>query len=453
VSCHWEEYWFTDDYYFDEGDNCDDDGNGNPAPLSFPFQFANYFYEDPDWGPDGALYRESVSIGTSISFWSGGAPGSTATRFFKLHASAYDNVGHANISSSLLGIAGGLCDSEGNVYRLAADNDWYDCTVGTEGDYADFTFNVEPSKAKLAITRGGVNITDQTNTVIVGEQIALTCQFLDMADQPFNIAPITNFQWTIPGDIFSNYVADANSATFYGLTNAADFTNSTMKFFWKNGTGSSLLEVQCTAIAKGISMTTKTRFKVLRPDFQITSLVEGAIEVNSTNYVVDDGVYLHFGYGPPDRPGIRFDPLPQNVVEASYELNWIQIIDPVRRLRFSSGSWWRWAGAGLDRSFPYHKYADDHTDDTPGLGPLDTFISASVDDTADMFLMYTSGKPGSKMVPLRKLTWRWMGVGITNGSGGWTLSTNLPPTNLQDANWTTHPTWSRNVDSNVLTPE
>src|ERR1043166_1218219 len=334
VSCHWEEYWFTDDYYFDEGDNCDDDGNGNPAPLSFPFQFANYFYEDPDWGPDGALYRESVSIGTSISFWSGGAPDSTATRFFKLHASAYDNIGHSNISGSLLSIASGQCNSEGNRYRLATDNDWYDCTVTAEGDYADFNFNVEPAKAKLAITRGGANITDQTNTVIVGEQIALTCQFLDMADQPFNIATITNFQWTVGGQTVSNYIPSTPASV---LNETLNTTNSSITFYWWRPTNN--VEVQCAAIAKGISMTAKAKFDVRAPTYSLSICSSNSIAVDANYHLQGaSGTYLHFGDGA-DAPGVVFRATPGVLVQASNEFNldMTQVINSFTAKRWSNG--------------------------------------------------------------------------------------------------------------------
>ena len=52
------------------------------------------------------------------------------------------------------------------------------------------------------------NLSAQTNTVIVGQQINLTCQ-LSITNSFVTNLILTNFQWTVPGYAISNYATVA----------------------------------------------------------------------------------------------------------------------------------------------------------------------------------------------------------------------------------------------------
>ncbi len=150
-----------------------------------------------------------------LRYWTGGVEGVPRNNFLKLHVSATDNFTMSPIPATNLTIGStsyGRADSNGDIYVPGEDNKWYDGTVfADQTRYSNYTFALTPASAYLQIARTGGSgtnlIAGQTNTVIVGEQIALTCQFVDPATGlPYSIAPITNFQWTVPGRTISNYI-------------------------------------------------------------------------------------------------------------------------------------------------------------------------------------------------------------------------------------------------------
>ena len=79
---------------------------------------------------------------------------------------------------------------------------------------------------KIVDVNSGVDLTLQPNTVIVGQQMNLQCQL--------NITNFTatNFQWTVSGNVFTDYVATAESAVLY--TNLL-LNNSNVVFYWTDG--------------------------------------------------------------------------------------------------------------------------------------------------------------------------------------------------------------------------
>jgi hypothetical protein len=191
----------------------------------------------------------------------GGVAGRSATGFFKLTAHAWKvpSTGTAIPNTSLM-VGGAACDTNGAAYGALPDNAEYDATVHAEqAGYSNFTFEVEVAKAYLQIWRNGSDIAEKTNTVIVGEQIALTCRFDN------DIAPITNFQWTVPGNTVSNYVPSTPVSLLHSNLN---LTNASIYFYWYRP--DSELEVQCTVIAKGVTITAKTKFNVISPSEPIT---------------------------------------------------------------------------------------------------------------------------------------------------------------------------------------
>ncbi len=178
----------------------------------------------------------------------------------------------------------GTGNANNDIYYYGlADNAWYDGTPTLPAKYSNYTFSVSVQKAKLKIIRtvgsSSFDMTGQTTNVIVGEQIALSCQFDDGT-----IAPITNFQWTVPGTFISNYVANSTSGTVYPLTNSAAFTNSGITYYWVDGSGESLLEVQCTVIAKGVTMTAKAKFNVVRPAPAFTATINDVVSLTCISH-------------------------------------------------------------------------------------------------------------------------------------------------------------------------
>ncbi len=374
--------------------------------------------------------------------------------FLKLRVSATDNFTGSPIPATNLTIgltSYGRADGSGDIYIQGADNAWYDGTVyADQTRYSNYTYAMTPASAYLQITRGTNNLAGQTNTVIVGEQVALTCQFVDPATGlPSSIAPITNFQWTVPGSIFSGYEPSTTLGKVYHLTNVADFTNSSITFYWKDGSGGATLEVQCSAIAKGVTLTAKSFFQVTRPAPALNVTIDGTVAAD-TNYN-RPGIWLHFGTGKTNQTGIRFqyDPDP-SFTHTNYFF--IQLGSIRREEWWNSGTNWVGIAAGLDNGAVPSSYKYPVTPilgprtagDAPAHALLTKFDYVSANDDFTMWLMFQPNLSGALPVGLKKVDWHWDGS-AENFFGAWALMTGQPPTNVTVSTIVGHPEWTTNM--------
>ena len=99
----------------------------------------------------------------------------------------------------------------GEMYAVVPAGGVLDLPVKITGtNSSNDSFNITPSPG-LTIVDGnsGQDLTLQTNTVIVGQQMNLLCKTVTT-----NGPVLSNFKWTVPGYAISNYVvaADTNSA-------------------------------------------------------------------------------------------------------------------------------------------------------------------------------------------------------------------------------------------------
>jgi hypothetical protein len=372
-------------------------------------------------------YRE---ISTQLQFWTGGVPGVPRTNFIQLAVSAWDKLANVALPPTNITMWSGAyqkrCDSSGNVYISGADNTWYTCTPEADhAVYSNYTFGVTPSIAYLAISRGGSDITGQTNTVIVGEQITLTCLFVDAATNAYNIAPITNFQWSIPGSTVSNYIPSTPVSLLHSNLNT---TNASIYFYWyQPGTD---LEVQCTAISKGVTMTMKTKFNVVAPSYTLSICPSNAVALDN-NYF-PNGLYagdaLHFGDGRTNH-GVVFRATAGSLVETNFDLAFCQTMADQATVWLSSG--WRsnrFISGILDNPFPYSSRRDTndlYAIDSPGIAAGMNLDGIQRSDQFDLYLLYQH--PGGIWVPLSVASWSWSGLGTNTPQ--WTLVSSSQITN------------------------
>ncbi len=442
----WWETWYGEAYYSGEFEDL-------PANLSFAYEYAETVntYPISVYGDPGTLATWQHIV-TEVIFWSGGVPGVAATNFFRIAASAVDQLGTAPIPKTSLMVAGNTCDNNGYVYTLAADNDWYDATVHAEqAGYSNYTFNVEVYKAKLILSRAGVgDVTGQTNTVIVGEQIALTCQFVNMDGESTTIAPITNFQWTVPGSTVSNYIWDATPSVLHSNLN---LTNASTYFYWYRP--ASNLTVQCSIVAKGVTMTAKTTFNVLAPTYTWTACPSNTISMDA-NYFAE-GTWLHFGSLFPSN-GMTFRAEPISLVQSNFGMDVCQIFafseakrwsNGVRRITVSTNSLdWLEGGTGAEMdSYKVLRWGD-----SPGERGFPTEQGITRTDSFLSYLLYRSEAANSIPVPLSVVSWSWSGSATNNG--GWSLTSSpssFSPTNcLQGSSWPEFPMWKTLWPDDVL---
>jgi hypothetical protein len=442
--------------WWNEEESTNDDCDGNtPPPLAFTFQYAKTWYGwTTNWSGNDVYMTEWQDIGTHLKYWSGGTPGIAATNFIKLTASAFDVIGHQWIAPASLILPPGPCDSNGSVYFRDADHQYGEATVTAPG-FSNYTFDVTMDKAKLALTRGGADITGQTNTVIVGEQIALTCKFLNMAGADSSIAPITNFQWSIPGTYISNYVTTVSTGTVYYLTNVSDFKNASITYYWVQGSGGSPLEVQCTAIAKGVTMTAKAKFNVIRPsvDWNSTFTAQVAVDTNWSYPGKSLVTPLHLG-NPSGMSGITFVATNFDLstyVGGGWEFLAVQIGSSTVVYSQTNGTNIVGQGAGLDSELPYDTFPlglPGVTSDNPTeeLASVNRTVARS--DAFSMFLLFQPW--GGIAVPLRRIDWSWSGT-ATNALGVWSLvlGSGTETISANNVDTTSFPIWTNNIATPV----
>ncbi len=388
-----------------------------------------------------------------------GCPGDN---FLKLHVSATDNFTGSPIPATNLAIGStsyGRADSSGDIYIQGADNAWYDGTVyADQTRYSNYTYAMTPASAYLQITRGTNNLAGQTNTVIVGEQIALTCQFVDPATGlPSSIAPITNFQWTVPGNPISRFTNSSTHGEAFALTN---MTNSSVTFYWVEG--GTTVDVECNVIVKGVAMSAKTKF-IVRP---AGGLLDGAIQ----DKVRILGSEIDFGF-PPGQissnqpPGIVFVSFGTNSFGSPSEGNWslCQVVQSTEikfnlqtnAIQTNTSSAIFHVTNALDR-FPYgldliiivtnppppvtiYRAFDSPRSPTTGA------VKLWRDDSFRMFLMFQPTKVAASIpVPVRKVEWNFSFV-VTNGVNGWGIASAYTNVTANNQPATAYPYWRTNV--------
>jgi hypothetical protein len=251
----------------------------------------------------------------------------------------------------------------------------------------------------------------------------------------------------VPAFIISNFYTSSDGLTgkVMNLIYPNNYTNSTITYYWVKGSGSSTFEVQCTAIAKGVSLTAKTKFKVIRPEASLTASITGAIALD--NNFPNNEFALHFGWNP---VGIIFD----YSTTTAGTWDFAQLIGNfvLRQQDPADGQWWRVQGSGLDTVFPYPKYRTPGTSDSPGVPVLPDAAAVTIDWSFTMYLMF---KPtGGIYVPIRKIGWGWNAAATRYVA--WGSPTGAPYVEPNDSDATSHPEWTDNFirfRNNVPVPE
>jgi hypothetical protein len=271
---------------------------------------------------------------------------------------------------------------------------------------SNYSFNVQPETGLMIVDGNtGMDLTDQTNTVIVGQPMNLILKTITT-----NGPALSNFHWSVPGFAISNYVASGSSGIVY--TNFP-INQSSVAFYWVDG--ASNRTVTCTATVQGKTVTAQAIFNVLKPAAIVTTLT-GAVALDDNFHIFSTGIDL-FGlhYGDTNSRGISFFATVSVPAGFSGSNQWVQIINFENRgHQFTNGVWYVKSVTNvLDTFYPYAPNIS-QTSDSPGEGvdPTDEGISAS--DSFSMWLMF---KPNDgQWVPLKKVDWNWGGAGTLSGT-------------------------------------
>jgi hypothetical protein len=304
-------------------------------------------------------------------------------------------------------------------------------------NYYSFTNRAFPVTLQIMDASTGTNLTTQTNTVIVGQQMNLTCQ-LSITNSYMTNFVLTNFLWTVPGTTFSNFVANGSSGILY--TNFPT-TQSNAVFCWSD---SGLKQVQISATINGKTVTGQAWFNIVRPTANITTQTT-SVGVDTFLTPPRLGFYDVNTYN----PGITFTSTMTIPAGFTGSNEWVQIVlNPYRVRQDTNLVWWLFTENGaapyLDTHYPYNSLvATNIAVDSPFTPLLNGYVQVTATNSFEMWLMF---KPtGGQWVPLRTVNWNWSGTASLSGTN-WVLNGNGWSANPTDADaGTTFPQWNSNV--------
>jgi hypothetical protein len=271
---------------------------------------------------------------------------------------------------------------------------------------------------------GGNDITGTTQSVVVGQQIALTASY----GLPSGVT-VNSQSWSVPGTITGGFVHNDTN----GGPAAYSLTGKSTTFYWYSTPNYAKASYQVTFtlhLSDGASPSATTTFSVAG-----TSAPSGNITPGS-NAIVSGDLLQYIGSG--GLPGMTFH-VYLNLPPSGYSgiFTWDQI---------RTDSWVRTPATGSartctapsnpsglstgqDTSYPYA--VGDQTQDSPYVSLYATDIETSRTFSATMYAMWDPHLPNSIPVPLGYIQWNFSGdATITNAATNqWTLKSSSAGSN------------------------
>lgn len=364
-----------------------------------------------------------------------GPSGSTQKNFYKVTVSAQDAATGTQIPKTSIQIAGNWCNSNGEVYLAVADNSDRDITPAIPG-YNNYVFSLGAVQAKPQIKLGSTDISNQTNTTVVGSRrILLATTSISM--------PITGWNWSVPGSRVADFQISSNQTVGQKVELTA-LNTSTVSFVWTDAGPN--LAVTCDLTIGGEVASVSTVYNVLKPGTSIAVTessvgVVAGIQVDALQY----GIIPTDEYSPVD-PGIKFVTSYTNPPGFSGNYQYWQVVDStVRKKKNQFGQLLQFSAAKVLDAAPYWDDGIGMTHDSPSQAvQYGDYVYA--DDALTMYLMYRPiGGSGNIFVPLKKVSWTWGGEAIYTNSS-WNLTTSPDQRSHVDAVDTSeHPEWTNIV--------
>lgn len=331
----------------------------------------------------------------------------------------------------------------------------------------NYSFDVQAEGVTLRIFSGTNDVTDQTNTVIVGQQINLHC-----ALSLTNVA-LTNFQWTVPGYAISNYVADSSSGIVY-----SNFPTvlSNVVFYWVDGANNRVIE--CSAMVGGQKIVANMTFNVLRPTASLTVITttnQPAVNVVPAESFEREAPPYYFTFGTTTNAidgkltnsfGIRFYGQVTTLTNGAGTIAFVQVVtSALRAYTASDGTKWKHASHGtnyVDGFLSAFRFGSTdisasetrtaYTEDTPGNGLNCDEKARSVNDQFKTYIVY---QPTNGIwVTLRSVNWYWNGAATNTASANcsWIRVSGSASANPTSSDDTELPIWSGNIPDLVYGP-
>jgi len=361
--------------------------------------------------------------------------------------------GSRSLAPSEFTIGGfGNPDSDSYIYVTLAANQTVDITAKAAVHYYEGGAGQTEVILRIFDANTGNELTDKTTSVVVGQQMSLYCVVsAPTPDQP------TAYKWNVPGFAISNYVATANSGTVY-----SNFPTilSNVVFYWVDGATNRALT--CSATVRGQKAVGRAMFNVKKPRTSMTAQITGTVALDTSAMTYSGqpvGLSLHLGTPSPtnDRDGIRFnfELLSMDGYTNTSKFFCTQVGNEYFGVNGTDGQGHSYTVNGLDNSVVYQvlQPTTDWAADSPlsVIGPIYT-NKITRQNHFEMHLMFQAQSVPSIAVPLKRVEWEWKGVGINSTGNVWSLDSSASYSRIlvNNADATTHPQWTNNVDNKVI---
>jgi hypothetical protein len=272
-----------------------------------------------------------------------------------------------------------------------------------------------------------IDVTGQTTTVIIGEQITLTTGI--------DVTP-ASFSWGVPGSPVSGFNASGPSGSYPSLTSST-LQSASLQFYW-TAPGSFTVTDKVSILGAPGPITVQATFTVMAPTATITAgTCCVTVDANSIAYGGSPALY----FGQPHVYGITFSQTVQVPSGFSGSTAWLQLVTSSLGTRqpTTGSQQMRVIPACVDTNDASVYFYKPPTGTAPPTGdqpaellPSSGFTAYSRADTFTMYLMFQPSNANSIYVPIRILPWYWSGMAAFSG-GSWSLSgTPLFPANPAD---------------------
>jgi hypothetical protein len=373
-------------------------------------------------------------------------------------------------------IMGQLEGTDGNVWTNLPDGEDMSLPITASAVPCFYAAPAAP-RYPLHIFFNGSDVTDSNTTVIVGQEINLTCSFVGAG------APACqNASWTVPSTAESQFYVSSDLLWTNGYPIAlppAMLTNTTnVSFFWADGSFNGLTKtVTCSALARGVSNFASTTFRVVRPNISATNISYQTGSVMITNSY--GFLAILFGdRGDETNHGIQMaydsnfsSTVPTGIPGVNgFELNWVQVISRCTCDLFIAN-----ATNGdtdytkdtnvplLDTVYPYNQPTDPQNPitDNPFVA-LSHYLQTGGAKVTDYetWLMFRPGaavgaSETNNWVPLWIISWNLgayaEGEGDSASDWSFVLSPWISVSNSLDSG-TRYPTWTNNITNIPFCP-
>jgi hypothetical protein len=390
-----------------------------------------YFGTDPFTGLPDFNFTESVD---SLEACGGGIVDVTGIGYdWKSSNTAVATLPNKVLHTVAVGNTTGQAD-----FKLEAEHPAPQCPTYVYGPAQQV--NVQPM-----IMWNGANITNTTQSVVTGQQIALSASYT----LPSGVS-VKSQSWSVGGTTVGGY----NASTSRGGTVSTNFSGQSTTFYWV-ASGNSL-NVTFTLNLNGGSQSSATASAtfnasgVTSPTMTVQNFGSLTIDNLSGCSGISGGPYLVYGNVSGPAPGcagtttgtagITFSS--QGTQPGAGTFFFVQIINSDSRTYTSgSGQVSCSTTVGIDTVYPYPKNNVGNATDAPEAPLASIYNKATRSFNATMYLLWQSSQTGSIPVPLGYEQWQFSGS-TTQSGGTWaTPSGNGGPTGNFTASGS-YPTWT-----------